>query len=224
MKKISIACAIVAATALAFSVQAADDADMPSSEELDAMTAEINEGSFHDKGIIKVKAVMQSMEEPLLATCARAGVEGEALDRDTMKKLEQEQMETIQWPEDGNFLGDWQAGETLAQSGRGGTWKDKADDPAGGNCYNCHRISSEELSFGTIGPSLYNYNKTHGITDPNDTKSAEMVKYTWGKIYNAKAYDACSNMPRFGSHDILTQDQIRDLMALLLDPESPVNE
>jgi len=50
------------------------------------------------------------------------------------------------------------------------------------------------------------------------------VKYTWGKIYNAKAFNACTNMPRFGHAGILTQDQMKDIMALLLDPNSPVNQ
>jgi sulfur-oxidizing protein SoxX len=47
--------------------------------------------------------------------------------------------------------------------------------------------------------------------------------YTWGKINNSWAYNACSNMPRFGHHGMLDQTQIRHLMALLLDPASPVN-
>ena len=37
------------------------------------------------------------------------------------------------------------------------------------------------------------------------------------------AYNACSGMPRFGHAGVLTPAQIRDLMALLLDPKSPVN-
>ena len=31
-------------------------------------------------------------------------------------------------------------------------------------------------------------------------------------------------MPRFGHAGLLDEDQIRDLMALLLDPKSPVNQ
>jgi sulfur-oxidizing protein SoxX len=31
-------------------------------------------------------------------------------------------------------------------------------------------------------------------------------------------------MPRFGYHRILTEDQIRDVVALLTDPASPVNQ
>ncbi|MBS0408108.1 MAG: sulfur oxidation c-type cytochrome SoxX, partial [Proteobacteria bacterium] len=50
------------------------------------------------------------------------------------------------------------------------------------------------------------------------------VKYTWGKIWNSKAYNACSNMPRAGTEGILTEAQVRDIVALLLDPKSPVNQ
>jgi sulfur-oxidizing protein SoxX len=50
------------------------------------------------------------------------------------------------------------------------------------------------------------------------------VDYTWGKLWNAKAYNACSGMPRFGHAGILSETQLRDVMALLLDPASPVNK
>ncbi|TMG99918.1 MAG: sulfur oxidation c-type cytochrome SoxX, partial [Betaproteobacteria bacterium] len=89
--------------------------------------------------------------------------------------------------------------------------------------YNCHQISKEEISFGTIGPSLYQYGKLRGVTDAAAPASAEIIKYTWGKIWNAKAYNACSAMPRFGHAGVLNEQQVRDLMALLLDPQSPVN-
>ncbi len=54
--------------------------------------------------------------------------------------------------------------------------------------------------------------------------SRPIVEYTWGKLYNPKAYSACSEMPRFGHAGILNENQLRDLMALLLDPKSPVNQ
>ena len=79
------------------------------------------------------------------------------------------------------------------------------------------KLSAQELSFGTIGPSLHNYGKLRG-------NSKEMLEYTWGKLWNSQAYNACSNMPRFGHAGILTEEQIRHLMALLLDPASPVNQ
>jgi sulfur-oxidizing protein SoxX len=42
-------------------------------------------------------------------------------------------------------------------------------------------------------------------------------------VFNAQAFNACSNMPRFGYKGILTEQQIKDVTALLLDPDSPVN-
>ena len=138
--------------------------------------------------------------------------------------IEKANLASIKWPSDGKYLGDWKEGEKIAQSGRGLTWTDAAGQPNGGNCYNCHMIDKKEISFGTIGPSLYNYGKLRSVGDPDAAASTEMVKYTWGKIWNAKAYNACSNMPRAGHMGILTEQQIQHVMALLLDPKSPVNQ
>ena len=130
----------------------------------------------------------------------------------------------IRWPQDGRFFGDFNIGEKLAQDGRGNTWSDKPGTDNGGNCYNCHQITQEEISYGTIGPSLYHYGKIRGVTDPNSAAAKPIVEYTWGKIWNAKAYNACSNMPRAGHMGILNQEQVRHIVALLLDPQSPVNK
>ena len=178
---------------------------------LDAKTAEIVKRDFRDKGIAKATRVNQ---DELQAMCSKY------VDKLTDKlttRLEAEQTDAIKWPADGKNMGDWKAGEKLAQSGRGMTWSDKAEDPAGGNCYNCHQLSSKEIAFGTIGPSLLNYGKTRGNAEDNQ-------RYTYSRIYNAKAMNACANMPRFGHMGILTEAQIKDLVALLLDPESPVNK
>src|SRR5439155_572982 len=51
----------------------------------------------------------------------------------------------------------------------------------------------------------------------------EIQRYVYGKIYNAKAYNLCSQMPRLGLSGTLTEEQIKDLVALLLDADSPVN-
>ena len=52
----------------------------------------------------------------------------------------------------------------------------------------------------------------------------EAAARRYGKIYNAQAFTACSNMPRFGHNGILTEQQMKDVTALLLDPDSPVNK
>jgi len=156
--------------------------------------------------------------------CSAADVAGKPLDAATAKAIEEAQMKTIKWPSDGKFLGDFKAGEKVAQSGKGLTWKDKAGATNGGNCYNCHQISKTEMSYGSLGPSLYNYGKLRGVTDPDSPASKAIVEYTWGKLWNSRAYNACSNMPRVGHNGILTEAQIKDVMALLLDPKSPVNQ
>ena len=193
-----------------------------SSAQLDALTQDVVKNSFQDKGIVKVSQALG--EDPTDQACSAADVAGHPLSADRAKEIEALNLKTIQWPADGKYLGDWKEGEKIAQSGRGRTWTDKAGAANGGNCYNCHQIDKKEISFGTIGPSLYNYGKLRGVTDPASPQAQEIVKYTWGKIWNSKAYNACSNMPRAGTEGILTEAQVRDIVALLLDPKSPVNQ
>ncbi len=133
------------------------------------------------------------------------------------EKIQKMNMDSIKQPSDGKYIGDWKKGEAIAQSGRGATWTDKADTPVGGGCYNCHQIDKKEISYGTIGPTLWNYGKVRG-------NSQEVITYTWNRINNSKAYNACSNMPRFAHFKLLNEQQIQDVMALLLDPASPVNQ
>jgi len=134
-----------------------------------------------------------------------------------IKKLEADELKLVKYPADGKLMGNWQAGERVAQAGVGMQFSDARGSTAGGNCYACHQMSGTELSFGTIGPSLRNFGKTRGNTEA-------MQRYAYGKIYNPQAYSACSNMPRFGHGGILTEQQMKDLTALLLDPNSPINK
>ncbi len=134
-------------------------------------------------------------------------------------RIEQSQLATIRYPASGNLTGDWREGEKIAQDGWGLRFTD-TDQPNrknGGNCYACHQLAPQELSYGTLGPSLYQFGKLRGYTD-------EMRKYAYGKIYNAEAFSACTSMPRFGHSGILSEQQIKDVVALLMDPNSPVNK
>jgi sulfur-oxidizing protein SoxX len=124
---------------------------------------------------------------------------------------------TIVYPADGKLLGDWKKGEALAQSGYGLRFTDyPARRANGGNCYACHQLTKKEVSYGTVGPSLMGYGKLR------DFKEAD-VKATYERIYNSHSAFACSNMPRFGANKVLTVEQIKDAVALLMSPESPVN-
>ena len=165
---------------------------------------------FHARGQAGMERVLQDGVQRLCT---------ESRDRppaELAKALEADQMKSIVFPQ-GSLIGDWQRGEAIAQSGRGMTWNDKPGEPAGGSCYNCHDLSPRELSHGTIGPSLRGFGKVRGA-------SPEVQRYVYGKIYNAKAYNLCSQMPRLGASGTLTPEQIKDLVALLLDPASPVNQ
>lgn len=197
-------------------------ADSRNAEFYDARTADVVKSSFRSEAGVSVDRILTIDETNRL--CSTADVAGKPLDQKTQKMIQDMNLKTIKWPSDGKFLGDWKAGEKLAQSGRGLTWTDDAKTPNGGNCYNCHQLDKKEISFGTIGPSLYNYAKLHGVSDPTSAAAKSAVEYAWGKIWNSKAYNACSNMPRAGHSGILTEAQIRDIVALLLDPKSPVNQ
>lgn len=126
--------------------------------------------------------------------------------------------EAIRYPADGKLMGDWKKGEKLAQSGYGLRFTDYPPrNPNGGNCYACHQLTKEEVSYGTIGPSLLGYGRLREFTP-------EATKALYERIYNPHAAFACSLMPRFGTNEVLTIEQIKDAVALLMDPESPVNK
>ena len=170
--------------------------------------------SFRADGIAGLNRIDQDATQKFCSDPQFAGSkQGEAM----REKIQKINMDSIQQPSDGKYIGDWKNGEKIAQSGRGATWTDKADTPIGGGCYNCHQIDPKEISYGNIGPSLTGYGKLRGY-------SKEVVTYTWNRINNSKAYNACSNMPRFAHFKLLNEQQIQDVMALLLDPESPVNK
>lgn len=190
-----------------------------SAPSLDAEFAAMMKGSFTSRGIAKVERLNQDLGQ---SACSAAKPPPDAV----VKQIEAEALASIKWPEGGRYFGDWTRAEKLAQSGVGMAWSNPTTDPKtnGGQCYNCHQIDKKEISFGTIGPSLWNYGKLRGVKDVNDPAAAPIIQYTWGKLWNSKAYAGCSNMPRFGHAMLLDQDQLRDLMALLLDPRSPVNQ
>jgi sulfur-oxidizing protein SoxX len=144
--------------------------------------------------------------------------------KDKPSKADAERIEKINaamkvvYPASGKLVGDWKRGEAIAQSGYGMRVGDNNPNrETGGNCYACHQMDKKELSYGTLGPGLNQYGKLRGNSDA-------IVKYTYDKIYNSQAFSACSNMPRFGHNGILNPDQIADLVALLMDPNSPVNQ
>jgi len=163
---------------------------------------------FHAQGIAGMDRLK---EDEVQAACNKYNDNPPA---ELAAKLQKAQFAGVKWPADGKLLGDWKSGENIAQNGRGMSWSDKGGE--GGSCYNCHQIGPATTSFGTIGPSLYQFGKLRGY-------GTDIQRYAYAKIYNAKAYNVCSQMPRFGQAGALTEAQMKDLAALLMDPASPVN-
>ncbi len=181
---------------------------------IDPMVQEVMKKSFREQGIAKLDRIELDDFQRLCSDEAfYASKEGQK----KAIELQEKALKEIKPPSDGNYLGNWKAGEAVAQSGRGFTWTDSLKTVNGGGCYNCHQITKEEISYGTIGPSLLGYGKMRGNSQP-------IIEYTWNRINNSKAYNACSNMPRMAHFNLLTEQQMKDVMALLLDPASPVNQ
>ena len=187
-------------------------ATAPSDAEVSAKAAAVLGSSFREQGQAKLDRLAQDDTQK---TCSE--FTGKALPKDAAERIEKANLAAIKWPADGKLLGDWKNGEKIAQEGRGMQYSDDPKGPVGANCYACHQLAPQEVSYGTIGPSLHQFGKSRGYTD-------EVRKYAYGKVYNAEAYSACTNMPRFGHKGILTEQQVKDVVALLMDPGSPVNK
>jgi L-cysteine S-thiosulfotransferase len=176
----------------------------------DPNVQEVLQRDFHARGQATMDRVVQ---DGVQRVCTESG---DKPPTELAKSLEADQMKTIVYPS-GSLMGDWKRGERIAQGGRGLTWSDQPGAANDGSCYNCHQLSAQEASFGTLGPSLRQFGKLRG-------DGREIQQYVYGKIYNAKAYNLCSQMPRLGLSGTLTEEQIKDLVALLLNAGSPVNQ
>jgi sulfur-oxidizing protein SoxX len=202
---------LASAAALAIAGCAAMQAG-PSDAEARAKAAEMMKASFKERGQAKLDRLTQDETQ---AACSQYA--GKELPKDVAAKIEQANLAAIKYPGNGQYLGDWKRGEQIAQRGTGFQYSDDPAQPSGANCYACHQLTKQEISYGTIGPSLYNFGKLRGYGD-------DIKKYAWGKVWNAEAFSACTNMPRFGHAGILTEAQVQDVVALLMDPASPVNQ
>jgi L-cysteine S-thiosulfotransferase len=167
--------------------------------------------SFAERGSATIDRLDQS---DLQKQCSAHA--GQELPKAIKEQLEKAAADAVRYPLDGQYLGDPVQGERIAQSGVGLQFTDAVGAQAGGNCYACHQMTKSELAFGNIGPSLVQYGKLRGTSEP-------VLKYTWARLWNSHAFNACNAMPRFGAAGILSEAQLKHVMALLLDPNSPVN-
>lgn len=159
-------------------------------------------------------------QDEIQKACSK--LKGEPVDDATAEKVTQIAVKSMVYPKGGIKLGDWKKGQALAQNAFGFRVGHKVDDHSkketGGMCMNCHQLEQAKIErSGTLGVSLIGYGKTLGSDE--DAK-----KHAYQVIYNPHALFPCTNMPRFGANGVLSQQKIADLMAYLLDPESPVNK
>jgi sulfur-oxidizing protein SoxX len=187
-------------------------ATAPSDERISAEASAMLKASFKARGQAGLDRLDQDDTQKL---CSQAA--GKTPPKDVAERIEKQNLATIRYPADGKLIGDWKNGEKIAQDGRGKQYSDDPAGPVGGNCDACHQLAPQELAYGTIGPSLYRFGKLRGY-------GIETQRYAYGKIFNSEAFAACSTMPRFGHNGILSEQQIKDVTALLMDPASPVNQ
>ena len=198
------------AIAISIAAIAAGCATM-SDQEASQKALQMMKASFNERGQAKLDRLDQDDAQKL---CSKPPAQ--ELAKDAAARVEKENFVSIRYPADGKLIGDWKSGERIAQSGVGKQFSDDPKVPAGANCYACHQLSKAEISYGTIGPSLYQFGKLRGTSEA-------IQRYTFGKVYNSQAFTACSYLPRFGHNALLTEQQMKDVTALLLDPDSPVN-
>ncbi|MCW8807082.1 MAG: sulfur oxidation c-type cytochrome SoxX [Rhodanobacter sp.] len=177
-----------------------------------AQALSVMKTSFQAKGQAGMDRLNQDKTQALCSLHAPAAPPAEPT-----AKVVAANLASIKLPADGKFLGDWKRGQAIAEEGTGEQYSDDPAKPSGGNCYACHELDKQQIAYGTIGPSLYRYGKNRGSSEP-------ILKLTWDMLYDMKGYAVCTAMPRFGSKGILTEQQIKDVMALLFDPDSPVNK
>ena len=177
------------------------------SDEIDAVL----QNSF----VAKNQATMDRLQRDAVQSACSAP-RGMSLDNDMLASLRAERLDAVVLPADGEYLGNWQRGAEVAGNGRGLQSSDDPTQPNGGNCYACHQLAPAEVAYGTLGPSLTGYGARG--------QSVAMLQYTWTKLWDTHAYNLCSHMPRFGAQGILTEQQLKDVVAYLLDPASSVNQ
>ena len=173
--------------------------------------AAVLESSF----MAKNQATMARLQQDAVQEVCSAP-RGTPVEETVLSELRQQRLDAVVLPADGVFLGDWQRGAEVAGNGRGLQSSDDPTKPNGGNCYACHQLAPDKVAYGTLGPSLTGYG-ARGQSEP-------MLRYTWTKLWDTHAYNLCSHMPRFGAQGILSEQQLKDVMAYLLDPSSPVNQ
>lgn len=92
---------------------------------------------------------------------------------------------------------------TLPLNGDGKRGREIAMATTRGNCAACHQLPGDDWP-GTVGNSLLQYKKYE--------YTAERI---YQQIYDARVINPTSVMPPYGSHNLLSDQELRDLVAYL---------
>ena len=116
------------------------------------------QGRCHDQGGFPGRERnLRAAADRTTRPCGQCSATRNAPPKAVADAIQEREKATIEYPADGNLIGDWKKGEALAQSGYGLRFTDYPPARAnGGNCYACHQLTKKELSYGTLGPSLPN--------------------------------------------------------------------
>ena len=115
----------------------------------------VMKASFREKGQAKLDRLEQDEMQKVCTEYAP-----KLPPKDAMAKIEKANLATIKWPADGKYLGDWQQWrEDRAGGARHAVLRRPEGSGGWRNCYACHQLAPQELSYGTIGPSLYQFAK-----------------------------------------------------------------
>jgi sulfur-oxidizing protein SoxX len=90
-------------------------------------------------------------------------------------------------------------GELKADAARG---KKIATDVRWGNCVACHALPDQ--AGGSVGPSLADYAQRNLSLD-----------YTYQRIWDNRLFSPNAHMPIYGTNSVLTEEEIRDIMAYI---------
>ena len=171
--------------------------------------------SFKEHGQAKLDRLDQDEVQRICSECHGDTV----IPKDVAARLEKAQQAAIKYPADDKYMGDWKAGRAHRADRRRHAVQRRSDaSPTGGNCYACHQLSQ--------GGAVLRHHRA----EPVQLRQAARLHAGHAEVRlrqglqlrrRSRRAPTCRASATAG---ILTEKQIQDVVALLMDPESPVNK
>lgn len=105
----------------------------------------------------------------------------------------------IERPAPPKMFGDAKVGKTLAY------------DPDKGRCLSCHILEADGEQAGDVGPNLSTY-----------IKAGRSIDYIFQQVWDARAHNPNTVMPPFGTHELLSKEEVMHIVAYLATMTTPV--